>query len=329
MDWLTKELTAIEKIRRNVVLLATLSLLISFFPVETDQISLVGATFSSDVVGFGLFHALIFYSSVLGVRTFIQWRLHDISQRKLEDAIEASESDVQRKYESEIAATNVELEQLSRPVVSPERLKRADDADYEAEALQRQVQEVERQQTELRRHLEQMRDQHMDLMQTRTRAEHAFTESITKFANDAETQTAYEQAREDQTRYQRQADLIQAEIMQAESQLGRIHEVLSEIRSKIPRGDFAGARDELLKYEEQKLIAKRKQLENRVGFLKQKSARRISQLRGEGPFAKWLAGYVIVGEYFFPVLLGTTAAAVLFLSQDITMLWELHLINAR
>lgn len=75
MEWLTRELTPIEKVRRNVILLATLAALCSFFPIQTDQITFLGARFTSDVVAFGLFHALMFYVSVLSVRAYFHERI--------------------------------------------------------------------------------------------------------------------------------------------------------------------------------------------------------------------------------------------------------------
>lgn len=92
MDWLTSELTAIEKVRRNVVLLSALAGLLAFFPVRTDEISFFGARFTSDVVAFGIFHALMFYTIVLGVRAFIHRRLaffdSDVFQSQLQAKLE-------------------------------------------------------------------------------------------------------------------------------------------------------------------------------------------------------------------------------------------------
>lgn len=82
MEWLIQELTPIEKVRRNVILLATLACLASFFVIETDQMAFLGARLSSDVVMFGLFHALIFYTGVLLVRA----RFHERLVREAADA---------------------------------------------------------------------------------------------------------------------------------------------------------------------------------------------------------------------------------------------------
>ncbi len=75
MEWLTRELTPIEKVRRNVILLAALAFLASFFVIETDQMTFLGAKFSSDVIMFGIFHALAFYTGVLGMRAYFHERL--------------------------------------------------------------------------------------------------------------------------------------------------------------------------------------------------------------------------------------------------------------
>lgn len=82
MEWLIQELTPIEKVRRNVILLATLAYLASFFVIETDQMAFLGARLSSDVVMFGLFHALVFYTGVLLVRA----RFHERLVREAADA---------------------------------------------------------------------------------------------------------------------------------------------------------------------------------------------------------------------------------------------------
>lgn len=88
MDWLTRELTAIEKVRRNVVLLAALSALLAFFPVQADQISILGARFTSDVVSFSIFHALVFYTMVLATRAFIHGRIANFERTQFEDDLE-------------------------------------------------------------------------------------------------------------------------------------------------------------------------------------------------------------------------------------------------
>ncbi len=82
MEWLIQELTPIEKVRRNVILLATLAYLASFFVIQTDQMAFLGARLSSDVVMFGLFHALVFYTGVLLVRA----RFHERLVREAADA---------------------------------------------------------------------------------------------------------------------------------------------------------------------------------------------------------------------------------------------------
>jgi hypothetical protein len=82
MEWLIQELTPIDKVRRNVILLATLAYLASFFVIETDRMAFLGAGFSSDAIMFGLFHALVFYTGVLLVRA----RFHERLVREAADA---------------------------------------------------------------------------------------------------------------------------------------------------------------------------------------------------------------------------------------------------
>jgi hypothetical protein len=91
VEWLTKELTPIEKVRRNVILLGALAGLLAFFPVQTEEVNLFGARFTSDVVAFGIFHALATYTLVLSVRGVVQARAMDLERATYEAELEAQE----------------------------------------------------------------------------------------------------------------------------------------------------------------------------------------------------------------------------------------------
>ena len=98
MEWITKELTSIEKVRRNVMLLAALACLVAFFPVRTDEISLLGAKFASDVLAFALFHALAFYTATLCVRALI---FRQLTSQNIEDFSEEIEERIQASARTE------------------------------------------------------------------------------------------------------------------------------------------------------------------------------------------------------------------------------------
>jgi hypothetical protein len=94
MEWLTRELTSIEKVRRNVILLAALACLLSIFPVETDQFSFLGARFTSEVVTFAVFHTLAFYTATLTVRSFIHSTIIDFEKNHFEHEIDKRLEDI-------------------------------------------------------------------------------------------------------------------------------------------------------------------------------------------------------------------------------------------
>jgi hypothetical protein len=98
LDWITKELTGIDKVRRNVMLLSALACLVAFFPVRSEEISLLGAKFASDVVAFALFHALMFYTATLAVRTFI---FRQLTKHSIEDFSEEIEERIAASAQTE------------------------------------------------------------------------------------------------------------------------------------------------------------------------------------------------------------------------------------
>lgn len=97
MEWLTREFTAIEKVRRNVVLLGALAYLLAFFPVASDKISLLGAEFASEVLAFAIFHGLIFYTLTLCVRSIINISLTQFERVQFEHDMEKRLDDLDKQ----------------------------------------------------------------------------------------------------------------------------------------------------------------------------------------------------------------------------------------
>lgn len=214
MEWLTKDLTDVAKVRRNVILLAALAALLAVFPVQTNEVSLLGARFTSEVVAFGIFHALIFYTFTLGVRTMLHVTLTSIDRRKF--------------------------------------------------------------QQDVRSHLQATLGQNPDQ-----------TPSTTSYIADI-ANTIYHYI--DHTRDQ---------IDRLEKESGRPLPETHPLRKRLDR-----ARIDL--------------------------ARRIADDQTRSVLAShWtvqvVSMYVFVGEYLFPILAGTVAAGLLYLSQDFPMLWQLNL----
>ena len=119
MEWLTKELTAIEKVRRNVMLLSALALLVAFFPVRNSEISLLGAQFSSDVVAFALFHALLFYTATICVRTLI---FRQLTNQHIEDFSEEIDERIEASARTEKAYWTEQIEDAAHSVRKQEAL---------------------------------------------------------------------------------------------------------------------------------------------------------------------------------------------------------------
>lgn len=113
MDWITRELTAVEKVRRNVMLLSALACLVAFFPVRADEVSLLGAKFESDVVAFALFHALMFYTATLCVRTLI---FRQLTAHGIEDFSEEIEGKIEATARTENAHWKEQIDDAAHAV---------------------------------------------------------------------------------------------------------------------------------------------------------------------------------------------------------------------
>lgn len=252
MDWLTRELTAIDKVRRNVVLLAALSTLLAFFPVRTDEISLLGARFTSDVVAFGLFHALVFYTLVLATRGW----LHAL-------AMNFERLNFDRQLDEQLAALGGE----------GDKAKAA-----HAAALRPAILECE-----------------VNLEECVRRAETAASElDIVRMRAGARSGTPRPDAANAVAAAEHALDAARAEVGREQTRLNVL----------MKAGD-AEVADE-------------------TRFVPLVRARRLSAQR---PLVGVIAGYVIVGEYLFPVLFGAFMAFLLYRTQDFPMLWELQLLS--
>jgi len=97
MNWLTSQLTGIEKVRRNVMLFAAFSILLALFPIGTSHVSIFGAPFSSDVIVFGLFYGLSFYTISMMARAWLHFQANPLEDALFAASVERELADVRAK----------------------------------------------------------------------------------------------------------------------------------------------------------------------------------------------------------------------------------------
>jgi hypothetical protein len=98
---------------------------LAFFPVRTEEFSLLGAKFTNDVVAFALFHALSFYTLVLLVRGFIHSRLIAFERTHFEREVERMLDGINEqphRLRDELRATVQEME-AAESATDAERVK--------------------------------------------------------------------------------------------------------------------------------------------------------------------------------------------------------------
>lgn len=245
MEFLTRELTSIEKVRRNVILLAALAALLALFPVRTDEVTFFGAKFTSGVVAFGVFHALLFYTLVMASRALLQQGVVSFDGEAFDSQIEANIAAEQVR----VAALRSETEQ-----------QRGDAVGQIEERIRRITHELDR---------------------------------VKTAQNTTGSVTIDERARAGW----RAIGLgdSSARIRRLEAQ--RTAAINEQERLEAQIADEVGSRPHY----------------------------RESRLRWHRTFARLLAVYVFVGEYLFPIVVGAAGCAMLLLSQQFPMVWQLSL----
>jgi hypothetical protein len=113
--------------------------------------------------------------------------------------------------------------------------------------------------------------------------------------------------------------LLASEIQELRKRLTDLNSILSS----------AGGEQAALQRVKSKRVANATEVHNQLlamaADLELQRNQRADQIEREKPVATFLSTYVVVGEYLFPVAMGAMAAGILYVSQDPTMLWELHI----